>query len=225
MTKISRLDLTASVEDYLKAVYHLSSDGPASTNAIAEALNLSAPSVSGMVKRLAEQGLLEHVPYKGVKLTRAGRKGALRMLRRHRLIEAYLVEKLGYSWDTVHDEAERLEHAVSDDLVDRMAAALGNPAFDPHGDPIPSPDLTIPEMDDVELRDAAHHGRVVVTRVSDRSAEIVRLLVASGVVPGVELCGISMMKDNNSVIVEMCGGASVAISPESAEAIRVRPLD
>ena len=130
--------LTRSVEDYLKAIYRLSPEGrPASTSDIAHLLELSAPSVSGMVKRLSELGLLEHIPYKGVQLTDAGRFAALRMVRRHRLIEAYLVQFLGYSWDTVHAEAERLEHAVSDTLVERMAAALGHPVVDPHGDPDP----------------------------------------------------------------------------------------
>ena len=114
--------LTPSVEDYLKAIYRLSPQGrPAATSEIAQRLELSPASVSGMVKRLSEQGLLEHIPYKGVQLTPDGRRAALRMLRRHRLIEAYLVAFLGFSWDTVHDEAERLEHAVSDTLVDRMA--------------------------------------------------------------------------------------------------------
>src|SRR5215211_5645318 len=127
--------LTRSVEDYLKAIYRLSPEGRfASTSGIAHLLELSAPSVSGMVKRLSEHGLLEHVPYKGVQLTPEGRRAALRMLRRHRLIEAYLVAFLGYTWDTVHDEAERLEHAVSDTLVERMANAVGNPDVDPHGD-------------------------------------------------------------------------------------------
>src|SRR3954451_10224042 len=131
--------LTRSVEDYLKAIYRLSPEGrPASTSEIAHLLELSAPSVSGMVKRLSELGLLEHVPYKGVQLTAEGRRAALRMVRRHRLIEAYLVQFLGYSWDTVHEEAERLEHAVTDQLVERMAGALGHPTTDPHGDPIPS---------------------------------------------------------------------------------------
>src|SRR5688572_32402265 len=124
--------LTRSVEDYLKAIYRLSPRGKtASTSEIAQRLELSPASVSGMVKRLSEQGLLEHVPYKGVQLTADGRRAALRVLRRHRLIEAYLVAFLGYTWDTVHEEAERLEHAVSDTLVDRMASVLGHP----HGGP------------------------------------------------------------------------------------------
>src|ERR671910_3226667 len=138
--------LTRSVEDYLKAIYRLSPEGrPASTSEIAHLLALSAPSVTGMVKRLSEHGLLEHLPYKGVQLTEEGRRAALRMVRRHRLIEAYLVAFLGYTWDTVHAEAERLEHAVSDTLVERMAAVLGNPTVDPHGDPIPTSDGAIHE--------------------------------------------------------------------------------
>ena len=113
-----------------------------------------------MVKRLSEQGLLEHVPYKGVQLTADGRRAALRMLRRHRLIEAYLVAFLGYTWDTVHDEAERLEHAVSDTLVERMAAVLGNPTVDPHGDPIPTPEGDIHELASIPaLRGAGRRPR------------------------------------------------------------------
>ena len=110
------------------------------TSAIAQALELAPPSVSGMIRRLSEQGLLQHEPYRGVELTSEGRRAALRMVRRHRIIEAYLVGMLGYTWDTVHEEAERLEHAVSESLIERMAEALGNPRFDPHGDPIPGPD-------------------------------------------------------------------------------------
>src|SRR3982750_441989 len=146
--------LTRSVEDYLKAIYQLSPQGrPASTSEIAQLLALSHPSVTGMVKRLSEHGLLEHVPYRGVQLTEEGRRAALRMVRRHRLIEAYLVEFLGYSWDAVHDEAERLEHAVSDTLVERMATSLGHPNADPHGDPIPAADGSIEELACTPLSD------------------------------------------------------------------------
>src|SRR2546421_11074547 len=131
--------LTRSVEDYLKAIYQLSPEGrPAATRDIAHLLALSAPSVTGMVKRLSEHGLLEHVPYRGVQLTDQGRRAALKMVRRHRLLELYLVQHLGYDWGGVHAEAERLEHAVSDDLIERMASALGQPLYDPHGDPIPT---------------------------------------------------------------------------------------
>lgn len=131
--------LTGSVEDYLKAIYDLELIyGTAPTNDIAVRLAIAPASVSGMVQRLATQGWLEYERYKGVRLTDKGRRAALRTVRRHRVIEAYLVHSLGYGWDEVHEEAERLEHAASDELVDRMAAAMGNPDKDPHGAPIPT---------------------------------------------------------------------------------------
>lgn len=178
-------DLTRSVEDYLKAVYRLTEDGvAASTNAIAEELAVAAPSVSGMIKRLAEQGLLEHVPYRGVTLTRAGRREALRVVRRHRLIEAYLVRFLGYTWDTVHDEAERLEHAVSDDLVARMAESLGNPRFDPHGDPIPTAEGRVQVRKTVPLADVEAGESVTIVQVDSEDGDRLRWLAEQGLVPG-----------------------------------------
>src|SRR5215213_11102095 len=161
--------LTRSVEDYLKAIYQLSPEGrAASTSEIAHLLALSAPSVTGMIKRLSEHGLLEHIPYRGVQLTQEGRRAALRIVRRHRLIEAYLVEFLGYSWDTVHEEAERLEHAVSETMVERMAAALGHPSVDPHGDPIPAADGSIEEHSFTPLAEVAVGDTVEVRRVDER---------------------------------------------------------
>src|ERR687894_1817281 len=169
--------LTRSVEDYLKAIYRLSPEGrPASTSDIATLLELSPASVSGMVKRLSEQGLLEHLPYKGVQLTAEGRRAALRMVRRHRLIEAYLVEFLGYSWDTVHEEAERLEHAVSDTMVERMATALGNPDVDPHGDPIPSADGSIQELACTPLTNIPVGQSVEIHRVHESQPERLRYI-------------------------------------------------
>jgi DtxR family Mn-dependent transcriptional regulator len=177
--------LTRSVEDYLKAIYRLAGSGsPASTSDIAALLGLSAASVSGMIRRLSEQGLLEHVPYRGVLLTMQGRRIALRMVRRHRLIEAYLVSRLGYAWDTVHDEAERLEHAVSDLLVERMALALGNPRADPHGDPIPGPDGTIDEPVFTPLADLPAGERAEVRRVDTSEAGRLRWLEQTGLTPG-----------------------------------------
>src|SRR3989442_980306 len=147
--------LTRSVEDYLKVIYHLSSQGGfAATSDIAANLDVSPPSVSGMVKRLSETGLIEHVPYRGVQLTHQGRRAALKMIRRHRVLEVYLTQQLGYDWDGVHDEAERLEHAVSDELIERMAGALGDPHYDPHGAPIPTAAGEIEETDLTSLADA-----------------------------------------------------------------------
>src|ERR671924_1005225 len=165
-------DVTAPVEDYLKVIYEIERlSGAAATTDIAHRLAIAPASVSGMGRRLAEQGLLAHERYRGVRLTDEGRRIALRMLRRHRIIEAYLAQALGYAWDRVHDEAERLEHAASDELIDRMAAAIGEPASDPHGAPIPTREGTLAERALVPLSALEAGESVRVERVSDRSAE------------------------------------------------------
>lgn len=177
--------LTRSAEDYLKAIYRLSLGGAhASTSDIAQALDLAPASVTGMIKRLSEQGWLDYLPYRGAQLTNEGRRVALRMLRRHRLIEAYLVAFLGYTWDTVHEEAERLEHAVSDHLVERMAFALGNPRFDPHGDPIPDVDGTIEEFVHIPLVDVPVGETVTIRRVDTGDDNILRYVASAGLTPG-----------------------------------------
>ena len=177
--------LTRSVEDYLKAIYHLSlGGGPAGTTEIAHLLDLAPASVTGMVKRLSEQGLLEHVPYKGVELTPAGRRAALQMVRRHRILESYLVAFLDYTWDTVHEEAERLEHAVSDGLIERMALALGNPSVDPHGDPIPAPDGSMVELVYTPLSEIPVGESVELRRVETGLADRLRYFADHGLVPG-----------------------------------------
>jgi DtxR family Mn-dependent transcriptional regulator len=180
--------VTAPVEDYLKVIFELESASPAGvagTNEIAAELGFAPASVSGMVRRLAEQGLITHERYRGVRLTKAGRRAALRTIRRHRVIEAYLTTALGYPWDRVHDEAERLEHAASDELIDRMAAAIGEPATDPHGAPIPARDGTLAEDPPlVSLDQVAVGSRVSVERVSDRDPEQLRYLAEIGITPG-----------------------------------------
>jgi DtxR family Mn-dependent transcriptional regulator len=177
--------LTRSVEDYLKVIYSLSPEGrAASTSEIAHRLELSAPSVSGMIKRLSEQGLLEHVPYKGVLLTTEGRRAALRMIRRHRILEAYLVARLGYTWDAVHEEAERLEHAVSDELIERMAEALGNPEADPHGEPIPTAEGWVEEVLATPLAEIPAGETVEVRRVTAGDPDRLRYLASVGLQPG-----------------------------------------
>lgn len=177
--------VTASVEDYLKVIFELeSAAGVAGTNEIAAELGFAPASVSGMVRRLAAQGLITHERYRGVRLTKAGRKAALRTIRRHRVIEAYLTRALGYPWDRVHDEAERLEHAASDELIDRMAAAIGEPTTDPHGAPIPTREGT---LDDPPLRALAETGvgeRVTIQRVGDRDPGQLRYLAELGITPG-----------------------------------------
>jgi DtxR family Mn-dependent transcriptional regulator len=177
--------LSGPVEDYLKAIYDLERGGaPASTNDIADRLAISPASVSGMMRRLAEQRLITHEPYRGVRLTVAGRKAALRTLRRHRILECYLTEVLGYEWDGVHDEAERLEHAASAELIERMAAALGYPTQDPHGAPIPTRDGRVEEARLRTLADVAQGERVRVRRVQDEDAERLRYLAELGIRPG-----------------------------------------
>jgi DtxR family transcriptional regulator, Mn-dependent transcriptional regulator len=215
--------LTRSVEDYLKAIYRLSPEGrAASTSDIAHLLELSAPSVSGMVKRLSELGLLEHIPYKGVQLTDAGRREALRMVRRHRLIEAYLVQFLGYSWDAVHVEAERLEHAVSDTLVERMAGALGHPTVDPHGDPIPAPDGSIQELACTPLADVPVGETVKIRRVDEREPDRLRYLAALGLVPGVVVTLRDHQPFGGPVTVEASGETHV-IGEELAQVVLCVP--
>ena len=198
--------LTRSVEDYLKAIYRLSLDGqPATTTAIAQALLLAPPSVSGMIRRLSEQGLLEHAPYRGVALTAEGRRAAVRMVRRHRIIEAYLVGRLGYTWDTVHDEAERLEHAVSEELIERMADALGHPAFDPHGDPIPDADGQVAELIYTPLSELASGDRAEVKRVATSEPDRLRYLGGIGLVPGAVLTVAGKESFNGPLSIDLDG--------------------
>jgi DtxR family Mn-dependent transcriptional regulator len=212
--------LTRSVEDYLKAIYRLSPQGrPASTSDIAHRLELSPASVSGMVKRLSEQGLLEHVPYKGVQLTAEGRRAALRMLRRHRLIEAYLVAFLGYTWDTVHDEAERLEHAVSDTLVDRMAAVLGHPTVDPHGDPIPSPEGDILELASRPLAEVPAGATVEIRQVEEGQPDRLRYIASIGLRPGVQVTVLDRQPFQGPITIAVDGQTHV-IGHELAQVVR-----
>lgn len=180
--------LSASVEDYLKAIYAIGENGSLATvSGLAERLGVTAASASGMVRRLAERGLLNHQPYRGVSLTDLGRHSALGTLRRHRIIETYLAERLGYSWDRVHEEAERMEHAASDELVDRMAEKLGQPATDPHGSPIPTRDGSVNEAASrpLDTLEVAESGRVV--RVMHDGGEMLRYLDELDLRPGIEV--------------------------------------
>ena len=217
-------ELTGPVEDYLKAIYELERAGePAETNAIARLLDIAPASVSGMVRRLAEQGLITHERYHGVSLTTAGRRAALRTLRRHRVIEAYLTSALGYSWDRVHDEAERLEHAASDELIDRMAAAIGEPATDPHGAPIPTREGTLEERPLVALSSLSAGTNARVESVSDRSAERLRYLAELGIVPGVEVKVIGREPFEGPIALRVAGQRRT-IGPTLAHQILVTPI-
>ncbi len=212
--------LTRSVEDYLKAIYRLSPRGrAAATSEIAQRLELSPASVSGMVKRLSEQGLLEHVPYKGVQLTPEGRRAALRMLRRHRLIEAYLVAFLGYTWDTVHDEAERLEHAVSDTLVDRMAAVLGHPAVDPHGDPIPTSEGDLLELATTPLSEVPTGATAEICQVEEGQPDRLRYIASIGLRPGAQVTVVDRQPFQGPITIAVDGDTHV-IGHELAQVVR-----
>jgi DtxR family Mn-dependent transcriptional regulator len=157
------------------------------TNALAARLGVTAASASGMVKRLSEIGLVSHEPYQGVSLTEAGRRVALEVIRHHRLLELYLVESLGVPWDRVHAEAEVLEHVLSEELEELIAAKLGDPTHDPHGDPIPTRDLIIEEVPTESLAALDEGARGVFARVSDSDPEMLRYLAARGISPGDEL--------------------------------------
>ena len=218
--------LSRSVEDYLKAIFGISSGGdPASTSAIADVLDVQPASVTGMVKRLAEAGLVEHVPYRGVRLTDAGERAALKVLRRHRVIESYLCELLGYEWDDVHVEAERLEHAASDELVERMATILGSPSHDPHGSPIPTPagEIDAPKL--ATLADAARGTRVRIREVRDEEADRLRSMAADGLVPGVTVL-VDWAQDVDGVVGVIVGGdegVALAVQDHLAQRIFVVP--
>jgi DtxR family Mn-dependent transcriptional regulator len=181
------LEVSSAVQDYAKAIYSLeqrAEGGAVSTNALAERLGVSAASASSMVKKLDGLGIVEHVPYRGVGLTERGMSIALEVLRHHRLLERFLVEELGVPWDRVHDEAEVLEHHLSEELEELIAAKLGHPTIDPHGDPIPTADLKIVEPPTLAMDglDIGATGRFV--RVSDSDPEMLRYLGARGIAPG-----------------------------------------
>jgi DtxR family transcriptional regulator, Mn-dependent transcriptional regulator len=225
MTAPQRHDgLTAPAEDCLKAVYELERAGagaPVTTNDLAHRLTLAAASVTGMVKRLAGQGLIDHARYRGVRLTDEGRRTALRTLRRHRVIETYLVSALGFGWDRVHEEAERLEHSASDELVDRMAVALGNPAVDPHGAPIPTRDGGIIEGPAGRpLSDLAAGERGRIARVEDEDGDRLRYLATLGIRPGVEFEIVDRAPFGGPLTVRVAG-APRQLGPQLADHIVV----
>jgi len=216
--------LTGTVEDYLKAIYSLSAGGAAvATNDIAGRLAVAPASVSGMVRRLAEQGLLTYEPYRGVRLTDSGRRAALRTLRRHRVIESYLSTALHYPWDRVHEEAERLEHAASDELVDRMAAAIGEPVTDPHGAPIPTREGEMDETEYFSLAELAAGYGVRVMRVSDADPELLRYLGELSITPGAEVLIVSKAPFGGPISLRI-GREILSIGPELAAQVMVQPL-
>ena len=224
----SRPGLSRSAEDYLKAIYGLSERGePASTSAIADALTVQPASVTGMIKRMADSGLLEHVPYRGVRLTNRGAREALKVLRRHRIIETYLCERLGFSWDDVHEEAERLEHAASDRLVEQMAAALEFPSHDPHGAPIPTSAGEIEATDFSTLADALPGAELRIRAVRDEDPDRLRSMEAKGLTPGARITVSANQVETDAVAVRVgeTPGVAHAVRADLARRIYVVPAE
>jgi DtxR family transcriptional regulator, Mn-dependent transcriptional regulator len=215
-------DLTVAVQDYLKAIYALEMAGErATTSALATRMSVSAPSATAMTKRLAELGLVERAPYRGVVLTEAGRRGALEVLRHHRLLERYLVDRLGLALDEVHAEAELLEHALSEELEAKIDAELGFPTHDPHGDPIPDRELRVAAEGDTTLLDLGLDARAAVSRVPDGDPDLLRYLAELGLLPGSDVQVVAEAPFGGPVTVRT-GSGEHAISRELADRILAR---
>ena len=215
-----------AVEDYAKAIFSLesASSRPVSTNALAERLGITSGSVSAMLKRLDELGLITHGPYRGVRLTEDGRRIALEVIRHHRLLESYLAEALGLPWDRVHDEAEVLEHVLSEDLEALIAAKLGHPTVDPHGDPIPSAELELEERTTRSLESLQPGESGVFVRVSDSDPEMLRYLGERGISPGESFVVTERQPFGGPLFVRF-GDEQHAIGGRLARAMRVELLD
>jgi DtxR family transcriptional regulator, Mn-dependent transcriptional regulator len=214
---------SVSVGDYVKAIWEVAGSGVASTKDVAERLSIAPPSVTNMFVRLREMGFVEYERYRGVSLTERGHEEALRLVRRHRLIETFLLEHLGYSWREVHEEAERLEHAVSDGFTERLAEFLGHPDQDPHGDPIPAADGTMQPDDSFPLSEAAAGQRVCISKVGDEPSTL-DYLGDRALVPG-RLLSIREVRDlDGVVIVEDEDGRFHALGEPLARAVFVQTI-
>jgi DtxR family Mn-dependent transcriptional regulator len=215
--------LSEAMQDYLKSIYRLQqANGAVSTSALAKALGVAQGSATGMVKKLARLGLVRHHPYRGVLLRRSGERAALEVIRHHRLLELYLARVLGYSWDTVHAEAERLEHTISEEFEERIFLALGRPDRDPHGEPIPAKDGTIEREGHRGLVDLEVGARGVIRQVGDTNAEVLRYLGACGLVPGAIVTVVHKAPFDGPIVVKR-GRNSHALGRELAVSIQVEP--
>lgn len=219
--------LSDVMEDYLKAIYHLQEgrDDRIRTTDIAEELDVTSPSVTSMLDKLEEEGLIDREKYHGVRLTEKGETVALEVIRHHRLLETFLTEHLDYSWSEVHEEADRLEHHISEEFIERVAATLGHPEIDPHGDPIPSVDLEAP--DDREVTSISEHDVddvVVVERVSDRDPEVLEYLADHGVEPGTEVTIDEIAPFGMITITPHSTGVSISLPTDVARYVWVREI-
>lgn len=224
MTIMPRPAVTRMVEDYVTLIwkaYEWPGGRPATTE-MAEQLGVTASTVSANLKKLARDGYIDYEPYGQIVLTDVGRQIGVEIVRRHRIVESYLVEALGLTWDQVHDEADRLEHAVSDLVLERMNAALGNPQRDPHGDPIPDADGHTADFPSRRLQETAPGVEVEVVRVSDRSPELLRYLTDRGIVIGTKLQVRSISSAASAIAVSV-GDDSIELALDAADAIRVGP--
>lgn len=219
--------LSAVMEDYVKAIYHLQTaqDDRVKTSAIAERLDVTSPTVTSMLDKLEERGLVEREKYRGVELTREGEQVALEVIRHHRLLETYLTEHLDYSWSEVHEEADRLEHHISEAFEERVANALNDPTIDPHGDPIPSAELEPPESGPhASLVHFSEGDTVVVARVSDRDPSVLEYLAERGVEPGVSL-EITEIAPFGMITVTTGIDRTVSLPERIAHDVRVQPAE
>jgi DtxR family Mn-dependent transcriptional regulator len=217
-----------TVENYLKTIYlaqaaGASADALVPMGQVAAALGVVPGTATTMVKTLAESGLVHYEPYLGVRLTDAGEKLASRVLRRHRLIELFLVKVLGMSWADVHDDAERLEHAVSEQLIERIDDMLGRPAVDPHGDPIPTPEGTMPRPEYLDLLSAPLDTPLTVTRVIDQGAAFLRFVELRGLVPGSAVVVEARDPASDAVRLRSATGGQTTVGTRAASKVLVRP--
>ena len=216
--------ITPAIEDYLKAIYTLQQEqGVVTTTLLGELRGSRPASVTGMIKKLAEMNLVQHTPYQGVQLTATGERIALEVIRHHRLLELYLVEALGYSWDEVHEEAEKLEHHISEKLEARIAAHLGHPSADPHGDPIPTLEGDLPECTDLFLADLRVDDRARIVRMRDQSTDRLRYLADLGLVPGATILVVASAPFDGPLSLSLAD-ATHAIDRRLARTIEVERL-
>lgn len=213
------------MQNYLKVIWGLQewSDAPVSNSAIAEAAGVRLSTVSDALRKLSDQELIGHAPYGAVTLTELGREHAVSMIRRHRLIETFLVQMLGYEWDEVHEEADRLEHAVSDELINRVDRSLGYPTRDPHGDPIPSAEGRVHRPDAVVLADAPAPGRVRVERISDADNAMLQYFASRGLVVDTEIELLPSEPYAETVTVRI-GTETIGLGPAAASSVWVSRL-
>jgi DtxR family Mn-dependent transcriptional regulator len=200
--------LTPAAQDYLKHIYALSENGqPASTNALSEILGIAPASVTGMVQKLAalDPPLVNYIKHRGVTLTPAGQRAALKIIRNHRLLETWLVQSLGYTWDQVHEEACRLEHVISEQFEACISAALGNPCSDPHGDPIPDTDLVMPGDETYSLSKLRPGQQAVILRVDDKDPQFLRRMTKLGLVPGAQFTLTAYSLFDDSLTLQVAG--------------------